>query len=89
MVYKWDFNKPAEMNVKTWRRIQLQRYIASNPDHKPRDVIKRLQSQSPNPWPSCDANSHDKIIRRLRKPSSKKQLTLSIDLFQSVIYLCH
>ena len=82
---EWDYNKPAEMNDKTWRRIQLERYIAVNPDHKPRDVIKWLQSQSPNPWPSRDANSLEKIIRRLCKPSSQKQLTLSIDLFQSEI----
>ena len=80
---EWDYNKPAEMNDKTCRRIQLERYITVNPNHKPGDVIKWLQSQSPNPWPSCDANILGKIIRRLRKPSSQKQLTLSTALFQS------
>ena len=87
MVFDWDYNKPIEMNAKPWRRIQLERYIAFNPDHKPRDVINWLQSQSPNPWPSCDANSLGKIMRRFRKPSCQKQLTLSVDLFQSEIKL--
>ena len=85
MVYNWDFNNPAEMNVKAWRRIQLERYITFNPDHKPRDVIKWLESQNPNPWTSCDANSLGKIMRRLRKTSTQKQHRLSIDCFQSEI----
>lgn len=83
MMLEWDYNKPAEKNDKTWRRMQLERYIAINPDHKPRDVIKWLQSQNPNPWPSCDANSLGKIIRRLRKPGCQKQITLSVDQFQT------
>ena len=59
---EWDYNKPAEMNDKTWRRIQLERYFAVNPDHNPGDVIKWLQSQSSNPWPSWDVNSLGKSL---------------------------
>ena len=85
MVFEWDSNKPEETNIKTWRRIQLERYIAFYPDHKPRDVIKWLKTQNPNPWPSCAPNHISKILIRLRKPSSQDEHKLTVSVFQDEI----
>ena len=49
MQYCLDRAKPEGMNVKTWRRTLVQKYLENNPDHKPRDVLAWLKSQKPNP----------------------------------------
>ena len=76
MPNKWDRNKLQDVNDKTWRRPQLEQYVKMNPDHKPKDVLKWLQSQNPNPWPTCDSNNLTKIMGRIRKTASKKKLSV-------------
>ena len=76
MVYHWDRDKPESINDKTWRRKQIEKYLDYHPYCKPKDVVDWLEAQTPNPWPSCDTNSLGKIMRRLRKSTSKKCLFL-------------
>ena len=37
-----------------------------NPTDKPKVVLRWIQAQSPNPWPSCDTNKLGKLMRRIR-----------------------
>ena len=38
MTLKWDMSKPIDMNEKTWRRLQITKYVIANPDYKPKDI---------------------------------------------------
>ena len=83
MPYFWDRAKAEDVNVKTWRPLQIEQYIKIHPNHEPRDVLDWLKSQNPNPWPTCDPNNLGKIIRRVRNtvlttqnPPLKKHLSV-------------
>ena len=39
MVLNWDRDKPEGINMKTWRRKQVKKYLKANPDCKPKDVL--------------------------------------------------
>ena len=52
-----------------------------NKGAKPKDVLCWLQKHNPNPWPTANANSLSKIIRRIEKTSC----TLGISLCLSVV----
>ena len=45
-----------------------------NPMDKPKDLLRWLQTQSPNPWPTCDANKIGKIMGRIRIARIKQDL---------------
>jgi len=49
MAYMWNRNVPDGVNEQTWRREQIANYFKLNPQCKPRDIMKWLCSQTPNP----------------------------------------
>ena len=39
MVYHWARDRPENINIKSWRRQQMQKYLEHHPDSKPKDVL--------------------------------------------------
>ena len=70
--------KPEQMNEKTQRRQQIEKYLEKNPEHKPKDLLDWLKSQDPNPWPTCSINGLGKIMRRIRKCPSQKPISVCL-----------
>ena len=39
MVLNWDRDKPEGINMKTWCRKQVEKYVKANPGCKTKDVL--------------------------------------------------
>ena len=76
----WDYSKPVDINEKLWHRKQIARYMEENPECKPKDIFTQISWHDPNPWPTYDANSIGKIMRRMRKPLSISHRTITFDV---------
>ena len=73
MALVWDAAKPIAMNEKSWRRVQIAKFLKLNPNCKPKDVLAWVMSQVPNPWPSCDSNRICKVMKTIRKTGKAKK----------------
>lgn len=49
MLPNWDRDKPEGMNLKSWRRNQVEKYVKAYPGCKPKDVLLWIRSQTPDP----------------------------------------
>ena len=71
-------SKPRDINEKTWRRLQITKFVESNSDCKPKDVLTWISSHDPHPWPLCDSNRIGTIMRNIRKSDKPRKKVLSI-----------
>ena len=51
MTLRWDMSKPIDINEKTWRRMQIMKYVERNVSCKPKDILSWISSHDPHPWP--------------------------------------
>ena len=78
MTLTWDMSKPSDINEKTRRSQQITKFVESNSDCKPKDILTCFSSHNPHPWPSCDSNRIGKIMRNIRKSDKPRKKVLSI-----------
>ena len=61
---------PPNVDVHTWRRIQIQRYIDKYNCYKPKLVLDWINSQHPNPYPQCNMKAIYNKISIIKTSSS-------------------
>ena len=65
--FRWEIEKPRNVDIHCWRRTQLTRYVNKYPSHKPKKILDQLEKHSPNPWPECNTKKLSRLINIVKK----------------------
>ena len=68
-----ETKKPTGCSILKWRRIQVKRYLKSNPEAKGREVKIWIQQQTPDPQPEANARKLDLMIERFNVQQDTKR----------------
>ena len=65
--FRWEIEKPRNVDIHCWRRTQLTRYVNKYPSHKPKKILDQLEKHSPNPWPECNTKKLSRLINIVKR----------------------
>ena len=62
---KWNMRRPPSADLQTQRRIQLSRYLTTNPTHKSNQAMKWIKSHRTYPQPDCTTKTLSRLMNQI------------------------
>ena len=73
---RWIFHRTLEKL--TWRKIQVQKYLACKPNDKGEPILRLTLTQVPDPWPEASVRKINRIIKCLQNASKDNKVSWNL-----------